>query len=102
MSCSNFLLKVTLKASLDHKDNLIHLYRKPFGELRILVLHTLIRSGNRYRTAGYCCEVQIFATVLKWPLAEISAIAEFATHEANLHWILCQENAWANFTHSKI
>ena len=33
--------------------------------------------------AGYCCEVQIFATVLKWPLAEISAIAEFARHEAD-------------------
>ena len=41
---------------------------------------------------GYCCEVQIFAKLLKWPLAEISAIAKFARHEANLHWILYQEN----------
>ena len=31
-----------------------------------------------YRTAGYCCEVQIFATLLKWPLAEISAIKNFS------------------------
>ena len=50
-----------------------------------------------YRTAGYCCEVQIFATLLKWPLAEISAIAKFARYEADFHWILCQENAWAKF-----
>ena len=55
-----------------------------------------------YRTAGYCCEVQIFVTLLKWPLAEISAIAKFARQEADLHRILCQENAWAKFTHSKI
>ena len=50
-----------------------------------------------YRTAGYCCKVQIFATLLKWLLAEISAIAKFSRHKANLHWILCQENAWAKF-----
>ena len=55
-----------------------------------------------YHTADYCCKVQIFATLLKWPLAEISAIAKFARHEADLHWILCQENAWAKFTHLKI
>ena len=52
---------------------------------------------SMYHTAGYCCEVQIFATLLKWPLAEISAIAKFARHEADFHWILCRENAWAKF-----
>ena len=36
-------------------------------------------------------------TLLKWPLAEISVIAKFARHEADFHWILCQENAWAKF-----
>jgi len=51
----------------------------------------------KYRTAGYCCEVQIFATLLKWLLAEISAIAKFVRLEADFHWILCQENAWAKF-----
>ena len=55
-----------------------------------------------YHTAGYCCEVQIFAKLLKWYLAEISAIAKFARHGADLHWILCQENAWAKFTHLQI
>ena len=34
------------------------------------------------------------ATLLKWPLAKISAIAKFARQEADFHWILCQENAW--------
>jgi len=50
-----------------------------------------------YGTAGYCCEVQIFATLLKWPLAEISAIAKLARHKADFHWILCQKNALAKF-----
>ena len=31
---------------------------------------------------------QIFATLLKWSLAEISAIAKFARNKANFHWIL--------------
>ena len=51
---------------------------------------------SEYRTAGYCCEVQNFATLLKWPLAEISAIAKFARYEADLHWILCQESVEPN------
>ena len=58
-------------------------------------------NHNRYRTAGYCCEVQIFATLLKWPLAEIFAIAKFARKEADFHWILCQENAWAKFLRTR-
>ena len=41
----------------------------------------LITEHSPYRTA---CEFQIFATLLKWPLAKISAIAEFAKHEADL------------------
>ena len=45
-----------------------------------------------YHTAGYCCEVQIFGTLLKWLPAEISAIAKFARHETDFHWMLCQEN----------
>jgi len=28
---------------------------------------------------------------------KFSAIAKFARHEADFHWILCQENAWAKF-----
>ena len=44
--CPNFVTKLTLKTSLDHKDNFIHL-----GSLLVSYFsatHTLIQSGNRH------------------------------------------------------
>ena len=71
-----------------HNENLIK------WNLKNVHTSAVFQNWVTYRTAGYCCEVQIFATLLKWPLAEIFAIAKFARKEADFHWI---ENAWAKF-----
>jgi len=46
---------------------------------RAYMAHGTIVYTMLYRTAGYCCEVQIFAICLKCHAAEIFAIANFAS-----------------------